>query len=294
MNLTFLKNEDDYINYGKQKPVRIIINSKVKFICSICNEESIKVFKSLKYPFICKHCTNRAGQLNPVVKEKKKNTCKIRYGVENCFQSLEKIEKAKQTKLKLHDDVNWNNRYKARKTCKQKYGYEFPSQVPEFKEKMKTTCELNYGYDNYYKTPECRKKMYDAIVAKRGYAGSKKEHLLQEYIKSFYNDIILFDDRNIIEGYELDIYLPKINLAFEFDGTYWHADPLYYSADYRVRLKRNQTAQELWNIDKKKDLLCEQHNITLVRIKEHEWNLFEDIIKQAIKHIIEKKENQNG
>ena len=63
---------------------------------------------------------------------------------------------------------------------------------------MKTTCELNYGYDNYYKTPECRKKMYDAIVAKKGYAGSKKEHLLQEYIKSFYNDIILFDDRNII------------------------------------------------------------------------------------------------
>lgn len=85
--------------------------------------------------------------------------------------------------------------------------------------------------------------------------------------------------------------MPKLNIAFEFDGTYWHADPLFYSSDYKVKLKRNQTAQEIWNIDSKKDLLCKQHNITLYRVKEHEWNLFENIIKQSIKHIIEKKEN---
>ena len=204
------------------------------------------------------------------------------------------MEKAKQTKKKLYNDENWNNREQAKKTCKERYGYEIPCQSPIIHEKQKQTCRVHFGYENYYQTPECRQKMYDAIVEKNGTAGSKKENLLKEYISSIYNDLILFNNRKIIEGYELDIYLPKLKLAFEFDGTYWHADPIYYSADYHVRLKRNQTAKELWDIDLKKDLLCKQYNITLYRIKEHEWNLFENIIKQAIKQIIEKKENQNG
>lgn len=207
MNLTFLNNEEDYINYGKQKPVRIIINSKVKFICSICNEESIKVFRSLKYPFVCKHCTNRQGQLRAEVKNKKRQTCQLRYGVDNCFQSNDKMDKAKQTKLKLHGDENWNNREQAKQTCKERYGYEIPCQVPEFKEKMKQSCLKNFGYENYYQTPECRQKMYDAIIAKNGTVGSKKENLLKEYICSIYSDLILFNNRKIIEGYELDIYI---------------------------------------------------------------------------------------
>ena len=33
---------------------------------------------------------------------------------------------------------------------------------------------------------------------------------------------ILPNDRTILEGKEIDILLPEINIGFEYDGIYWH------------------------------------------------------------------------
>ena len=51
---------------------------------------------------------------------------------------------------------------------------------------------------------------------------SKIENYLLDFIKNNYNDIIINNSKKIIEGYELDIYLPDLKLAFEFNGVYWH------------------------------------------------------------------------
>lgn len=57
---------------------------------------------------------------------------------------------------------------------------------------------------------------------------SKKEKDLASYIKSIYNGTIIENDSSVVSNYnhrffELDIYLPDLNVAFDFNGTYWHS-----------------------------------------------------------------------
>ena len=52
---------------------------------------------------------------------------------------------------------------------------------------------------------------------------SKAESEISSYIKSIYNDEISLSNRNILNGKELDIYLPDIKLAIEYNGFYYHS-----------------------------------------------------------------------
>lgn len=60
---------------------------------------------------------------------------------------------------------------------------------------------------------------------------SKAEKEILYYLKNIYDGKINPNDRNIIKNpnnnhfLELDIYLPEINKAIEFNGTYWHSFP---------------------------------------------------------------------
>ena len=273
MEFVLLHNEEDYLNFKKLKPIKKTLNTKVKFICSLCNKESIKVFKCLNYPFVCKHCSNKLAQLDINVKNKKKTTCLNRFGVENCFESIDKMNAAKRTKLERYGNENYNNRKQAKQTCLIKYGYESPSKSPIIQEKMKESCFKKYGVDNYFKTLECRIKNYNAFISKDGYSlRSKKEQLLYEYISQNYEGDIILNNRTILNGKELDIYLPDLKLAFEFDGTYWHADPRFYNEDFVFTLKRNLTAKEIWKIDEEKNKLCQDVGIKIIHIKEYDWD----------------------
>jgi len=65
-----------------------------------------------------------------------------------------------------------------------------------------------------------------------------------EFIKHLYTDIIIENYK--IENQEIDIFIPKLNLGFEFNGLYWHSDvfkkPTYhynkwkYCYDYNIKL----------------------------------------------------------
>lgn len=72
---------------------------------------------------------------NECVKNKRKETCLKRYGVENTSQSEEIKNKIKKTNL-------------------EKYGFEFVLQLENIKNKSKKTCLEKYGYENYSKTKE--------------------------------------------------------------------------------------------------------------------------------------------
>lgn len=84
-------------------------------------------------------------------------------------------------------------------------------------------------------------------------------------IKTIFNDFkITYDDKKQISPYELDILIEDINLAFEYDGKYWH--------------ENNET-------DKIKDKLCLNGNIELIRIIENNRDYECDIKKQLIENI---------
>ena len=77
-----------------------------------------------------------------------------------------------------------------------------------------------------------------------------------EYIKN---------DRTILDGKEIDIYMPNLNLAIEFNGLYWHSE-LYKKRYY--------------HLDKTK--LCEEKGINLIHIWEDDWRNKPEIVKSIL------------
>jgi hypothetical protein len=66
----------------------------------------------------------------------------------------------------------------------------------------------------------------------------------------FPEEVVKYNDRKAIKPLELDIYIPRLNLAFEYDGSNFHfQDDVIYRDD-------------------KKEELCKDKSITLYRIKE--------------------------
>lgn len=108
---------------------------------------------------------------------------------------------------------------------------------------------------------------------------SKKEQELKDFIKSL-NIEFKENDRKILEGKELDIYIPEKNLAIEFNGIVFHS--------------------ELYNRDKdfhyQKSLKCNLSGIKLIYIWEHLWDneIKKDIIKSIIKQNLGLNKNINS
>ena len=96
-------------------------------------------------------------------------------------------------------------------------------------------------------------------------AGSKPERDLAELVKSLLpKDVeILRNDRKVIKPYELDILVPELNLAFEFNGIYWHSDKMI-----RAR-KSSFPSSKAFDDFKKKE--CAKQGIKLFFVREKQW-----------------------
>lgn len=93
---------------------------------------------------------------------------------------------------------------------------------------------------------------------------SIKEKEIINWVKSFNVDIIE-SERKILNGLELDIYLPSYNLGIEFNGIYWHSE-LFKENNYHLN----------------KSLICQENNIQLMHIWEDEWIFKQNIVKSII------------
>ncbi len=95
---------------------------------------------------------------------------------------------------------------------------------------------------------------------------------LLNYIKEIYFGEIVSNTKSIIDG-ELDIYLPSLNLAFEFNGLYWHSE-LYKDKKYHL----NKSKQ------------CEDVGVNLIHVWEDDWIYRQDIIKSIVSNKLSKSD----
>ena len=77
----------------------------------------------------------------------------------------------------------------------------------------------------------------------------------------------LYDTRQIIKPYEIDIYFPKYKLAFEYSGDYWHQQP---DAIKRDKIKKER---------------CNQEGITLIVLNMRSRRWEEDVKQQLMEHL---------
>ena len=103
---------------------------------------------------------------------------------------------------------------------------------------------------------------------------SEAELNLHNYISSIYNGTIIFNDRSFFGGKELDIVLPDIKVAIEYNGLYWHSEEMGKDKNYHIN-KLNE---------------CVQKGYKLITIFEDEWLSLNSICKSRLCSIIRPKE----
>ena len=103
---------------------------------------------------------------------------------------------------------------------------------------------------------------------------SNVEIEFSDFISSLDNNVVI-EDREILEGREIDLFLPDRKIGFEFDGLYWHSE-----------VKKS----EFYHFEKTDD--CEKNGVKLYHVFEDEWKFKKDIVKSKIKSILGKTENK--
>jgi len=242
----------------------------------ICSEECRILWNSNP-----KHIEYRLG--------KSKNTLRQKYGVDSLFKTKEFKESYESIFMK-------------------KYGVKSPMLVPEFVDKLKSTLRDKHLLNLLPKLNENNLEILETYVANKSGKTSQpymfkcckcdnifsstilgsgkipicrkcypiiKNSKLEQIIKDYLNSIgvkHIDGDRKILNGREIDIYLPDYNIGIEVNGNYYHSE-----------ISGEKTKN--YHIDKTK--LCYDKGITLIQFYEDEILLKKDIVLSKLKNKLE-------
>ena len=292
----------DNKTYSFASRIYLVTSGKdVEPICEVCGKPLRKdiVSITLGFPHTCsKECRYKSKSRS----DKTKATCLERYGVENPYQSNDVKSRIKKTMLERYGKASYaqTSEYKEKmksvdrssailkcqKTMKEKRYQQLlddKSVKPLFSledflaeryyamrvwdweckkcgTRFKSTIDGNVyrDYRTYARCPKC-------LPVIKGWSQAEKD--FTNFIKSFGIDLVEHD-RTAIAPYELDVYVPSKNLAFEFDGLYWHSD-INKPANY--------------HLDKTK--ACAKKGIKLIHVFEDEWKYKMEITESRIKNL---------
>lgn len=203
----------------------------------------------------------------PEVRRKSVATLKEKYGVEHVSQIQDVREKIKNTYLCKHGVNHHKQKHFSENVIKnltdvswcieQHHTQHKPlSQIAEELNVNGSTVQLYFHNNN--------------IEIKRMYR-SAGEIELCSFIEQLGVDV-LTNVRNIIHPHELDIYIPKQNIAFEYCGLYWHCEA--------------QGKDKWYHLTKMKK--CSELGIRLITIYEDEWMGNKYQVKEKIKSLLNK------
>jgi len=254
-------------------------HKKVQVECDVCGKNKEIMFQ--KYIKNIKNggfyaCSSKCAQ------DKVKNTTKEKYGSDYYMQTDAYKKSVKETSLEKYGVEHFTQskivKEKQKQTTMKKYGKETYLQSDDYLSKMK---DYLGNYDNVFQIPEIKEKSKQTMKRKYGvdyftqsddwtpHSGitsiSKNERNLLDFIKENYNSEIITSDRSLIKPLEIDIYLPELKLAFEFNGLYWHSE------------KHKKTKYHIEKTEK-----CEEQGIQLIHIWEDDWTNKQEIVKSII------------
>jgi len=129
-----------------------------------------------------------------------------------------------------------------------------------WRQKAKRTMLKKYGVSNAY------------MLAKHT-SLSKPQREILEFIQTNYKEFTVFSDFAIEKSrkkYKVDILIKEINLAIEFNGTYWHCDPRFYEKNY-FNKKKKLKAEQIWSYDSDRKTFLEGLGYKVVVVWEHDY-----------------------
>jgi len=286
------KTNNEFINNLKIKFIDIdftlteFINSKTPVFAFCKKHNLIKFYPNFKH-HVCKKCYQIDKNFNNFLK----NSIK-KYG--NKYDYSLSDNKDNQTKIKIVDTENkkifeqtpqghlkgnqcqiyWSNKnntetfiYQSKNIHGDKYDYSISNYVAS-KENIEIICKTHGTFEQ---TPNNHLRGAGCPKCNRFNIQQSK---IFEFIKENYQETFL-NDRKILNGKEIDIYIPELKLGFEFNGLYWHSE-LY--------------KDRLYHLNKSKD--CLNVGIDLFHIWEDDWIYKQDIVKSMIINKLGKTPNK--
>jgi hypothetical protein len=228
---------------------------------------------------------------NDEIKEKIKNTNLERYGCEVYSKHPDYAFKVKKTNIEKYGSEYYQQTEeflnRVFETNINKYGTPYNSQKHLSSETIEIINDKN-NFCNFIKD----KTVYDAALVLKMHSSSlydiikkynaydlyqkKGPSYLEIEMKEFLDtNNITYEQNNrtILDGKELDFYIPDYNIAIEMNGVYWHSDKFKIDKNYHY---------DKWKI-------CNDKNIYLVNIFEDDWKLQQDKIYNLLLSIFNKK-----
>lgn len=231
---------------------------------------------------------NKYGYQSPnqadIVKTKKKNSLNVKYGVDNPMKS-EKIKNKQINSLIINHDVD--NPMKINEvTNKRKRdiesGIEFNIKrmldridnkiikyvKHDYNGKVHFLCKIcnnSFEIDSNLLTSRLANNTTICTNCNKNKSFSEIQKSLEEFLTSM-NIKYETKNRKILDGKEIDIYMPEYKIGIEIDGLFWHSNK-FKKNDYHL----NKTEE------------CEKQGIQLLHIFEDEWTNKQEIVKSIIK-----------
>ena len=166
-------------------------------ICPVCGKETTLLGLS-RYR---KYCSTKCQSNDPYVKSKRRETNLKKYGV-ICALNLDEVkqrakennhteiskQKSKQTCLERYG-VEYPNqskvvRDKTKQTCLERYGVEHTLQVSSIRDKIKATNLKKYGAENPYQSEQIKDKIKNTWLDKYGVDNPNKTKEVRDKIKA--------------------------------------------------------------------------------------------------------------
>lgn len=196
-----------------------------KFCSRACQIDNDKIKKAVKE----KYGVDNISQLDSV-KKKVKNTNIKRYGVENVFNTPERIQKSINTRKENKE--SWINKIK--ETNLIKYGVDNPAKSECIQEKIKNTNIKRYGQNSWAQTKKGRKFLSNLISSNEvqekinntkrknnSFNKSTPEDESYELLKEKFNEVIR-QYHSVEYPYNCDFYIPSIDTYIECNYFWTH------------------------------------------------------------------------
>lgn len=274
----YLKKENEGICpvCGKETPFLKISKGYQKHCSANCAQNDLQVNNTFR---------NNNPQKNPIIRQQTIETCQKLYGgVGFCSDIIQ--QKATQTKITKYGVSNLYLLSDIQQKARQNSHTNIANKKRELskKENIRNLAnEINAIYiqdllDMTKSSGWYQSNIVDIIKYKNHLFVKKSdiqtvldydnnsykvysinEKKIVQSIKQIYTDEIIENSKKIISPKELDIYLPKLNIAIEYNGIYFHSSLANTPKDYHLQ----------------KSIMCRNKNIRLIHIYE-----FEDLSKQ--------------
>ena len=204
------------------------------------------------------------SQQNPEIKKKRIDTFMKKHNVDNPSK-LDSVREKIKISLRKRNTKVFEDRFVPE-------GYEILEYLPNLNLKMKCPHGHVFECSRLLVRRRCNNdfEICTECLPKHSAMFSGGENSLKEFVDSVYAGEIIKNDHSVLGKQELDLYVPEKNLAFEYNGLYWHSELFHADKDHHL----------------KKTEKCASRGVRLIHIWEDDWNFKRKIVESRIKSLL--------